>query len=194
MKTEALIKLRDDFLAANKSVLPLELRWKEENPRLEAHLARIKCVGYYRPHYAVVVRDRCTLPGRGYSWPRHCSDRTELGVLAHEMGHHVHQSLPWAEQEELRKIFPRKGLAVTGYEPNVDESIAESFRLFLLNPDLLAEGRLPRFRFFEREMGLHNIEKRDWKTCLGDCPKRITEAAERWLSRKKPHHSTLEGL
>lgn len=186
MKDDAhLVKLRDTFLKANPKVLPLELRWTERNDRMEAYLARIKCVGYYRPHYAVVVRARCTLPGRGYSWPRHCSDRTELGVLAHEMGHHVHQSLAPDYAKHLRQIFPRKGLRVTGYEPNVDESIAESFRLYLLNPDLLYGGRRPRFNFFEREMKLRTIEDRSWEEALGDCPTRITTAAERWLARRK---------
>ena len=186
MNDTALVQLRDSFLKANPTVLPIELCWEAKTDREEAFLARIKCVGYYRPHYAVVVRARCTLPGRGYSWPRHCSDRTELGVLAHEMGHHVHQSLPWARQEELRKTFPRKGLAVTGYEPNVDESIAESFRLFCLNPDLLYEGRRPRYNFFEQEMKLNPIENRDWQQALGgNVPRRILDAAERWLARRK---------
>lgn len=182
-----LIDLVNKFRTANPSVLPVELRWKAASDRVEAYLARIKCVGYYRPCYTVVVRERCTKPGRGYSWPRHCSDRTELGVQAHELGHHVHQSLPWTRQEELRQLFPRKGLQVTGYEPNVDESIAESFRLFCLNPDLLYLGRKPRYDFFEREMQLHPIENRDWEACLGNCPQRIMDAAERWLARRKDH-------
>jgi len=177
-----------DFLSANPAVAPVHVC---QDAQRIAKFTRYGNVGLYRSGVIYVARQSCTLPGRGYSWPCHRSDRTEIGVLAHELGHHVHMSRPDAGR--LARAFPRKIERVSSYEPNAREAIAETFRLYCLNPDLLRTGRPNRYAFFASEFGLTRIEDRPWREVLGDAPPRIILAAERWLepSKKQPTQFNL---
>lgn len=80
--------------------------------------------------------------GMQWSYPGYKVDKTPLGVLAHEIGHHIDHSMKFDENS-----FPYKGEKVTGYEPTVHEAIAESLRLFILNPDLLKTVAPKRYQF-----------------------------------------------
>lgn len=136
-------------------------------------------VGWYRRPFITVFPDLCTKPGTGYSFPCHISDRTFLGVMAHELGHHAHFTRP--DVEEIRKLFPKKG-RVTGYEPNIDESFAETFRLFVLNPDLLEKGRPQRY-WILRDLGFRPSEDRPWQEVLRAAPTHMKRRIEPWITR-----------
>lgn len=175
------------FLDANPGVSRDLNVSEEDNPRLVSYLTRIKCPAYYRDGGVRTVRALYTRPGTGYSWPGHVSDRTEAGVLAHELGHHVHLSSPDALRVTAK--FPWRREQVTSYERSrrgyeAEEAFAETFRLFLLNPSLLSEGRPERYRFLERELGLVTVETRHWRQVLSDAPAHMSARVLPWIARK----------
>lgn len=143
--------------------------------------------GFY--HRGVITVDvaACRLPSLSpysWTWPRYKADLTPLGVVCHEYGHHVA-----AVFRERAVLAPKVRLArakekpLTSYEPNLSETFAESFRLFLTNPTLLA-GLRP-LRFAALRSHLVPVEERDWTVLLQDSPRHL-QAAERalgWRSR-----------
>ena len=102
--------------------------------------------------------------GMQWSYPGYKVDKTPLGVLAHEIGHHIDHTIKFDENS-----FPYKGEKVTGYEPTVHEAIAESLRLFMLNPDLLHTIAPKRYQFF-LDNGLKPTVKQSWKDVLHGAP------------------------
>ena len=102
--------------------------------------------------------------GMQWSYPGYKVDKTPLGVLAHEIGHHIDHTMKFDEN-----TFPYKGEKVTGYEPTVHEAIAESLRLFMLNPDLLHTIAPKRYQFF-LDNGLKPTVKQSWKEVLHGAP------------------------
>jgi hypothetical protein len=124
---------------------------------------------------------------RSWSWPGYKVDRTAIGVVAHETGHHVEHELRkrGALTKELGQIWidgvRRTKKRVSSYEPVPDEAWAESMRLFILNPRLLQEGLLWRFNFIYG-LGIFPIPrlmKKGWKKVLAN--KNYEAAAERWI-------------
>lgn len=82
-------------------------------------------------------------------------DSSPYGIAAHELGHH------WTfiqGRKTLWSLWP-KTERLTEYEPCVEEAIAESFRLFMCNPDALLRLRPERYTFF-LSRGLQPIERR----------------------------------
>jgi hypothetical protein len=90
---------------------------------------------------------------RSWSWPGWKTDRTAVGVVAHEVGHYVSElvSKQYTSEERAVKraewLDAVKGKKVSGYEPVPDEAAAESLRLFILNPDLLRKAIPARYNF-----------------------------------------------
>lgn len=90
---------------------------------------------------------------RSWSWPGWKTDRTAIGVVAHEIGHYVTDVVSegrTAEEKAVsREAWTRiiRGKKVSGYEPVPDEAGAESLRLFILNPDLLRKAIPARYNF-----------------------------------------------
>lgn len=75
-------------------------------------------------------------------------DKTVKGVLIHEFGHYIHLKY---KKRELSSSFKRlKEPTVHFYETDIDEDIAESIRLFILNPTLLKLGRPKRYSILKR--------------------------------------------
>lgn len=168
------------------------IRFLEVNPQLSAPVVEElesgryfefaknrKHVGWYRVPKITIFPSLCTKPGTGYSWPGHISDRTVLGVYAHELGHHAHFTRP--DFEQIRADFPRKH-SITGYEPNVDESFAETFRLFVLNPDLLKNGRSTRYEYMLK-LGFIPSETRDYREVLKDMRPHMWMRIVPWITR-----------
>ena len=102
--------------------------------------------------------------GMQWSYPGYKVDKTPLGVLAHEIGHHIDHTMKFDEN-----AFPYKGEKVTGYEPTVHEAIAESLRLFMLNPDLLHTIAPKRYQYF-LDNGLKPTVQQSWKDVLHGAP------------------------
>lgn len=90
---------------------------------------------------------------RNWSWPGWKTDRTAVGVVAHEVGHHVIDVVSLRFTEEKRAAHRAwwattiKGKKVSGYEPVPAEAGAETLRLFILNPDLLRKAIPARYNF-----------------------------------------------
>ncbi len=109
-------------------------------------------------------------PSRNWSWPASITDRTPYGVLAHELGHHcdwltgVRKGSYFSEYcEEVMHLAQEP--AITSYAPNPAEWLAEMFRLFTTNPDLLKHLR-PK----THALLLHKwkpMGKLDWRVVLG---------------------------
>lgn len=71
-------------------------------------------------------------PGnRRWSYPGYRVDKEPIGVVAHETGHHIDDIY------KLYKGLPRNIERITSYEPNKYESVAETLKVFITNPDLL---------------------------------------------------------
>jgi len=109
-----------------------------------------------------IMIDKCASQAKVYqprkcSWMGNISDRTVMGVIAHELGHHVDFALtrkkylgashPVWVSARCRTLAQRKTLKsshskpLTSYCPNDGEWFAEMFRLYLLNPALLYRVR-----------------------------------------------------
>lgn len=123
-------------------------------------------------------------PGyRRWSYPGWKTDRTAVGVVAHECGHH-------AEEELRKKGFKLdsvwksiiKTKKVSGYEPIPAESWAETLRLFILNPDLLEKAIPARYSYISK--WLQPSETRSWDEVLNQHPGYLA-AAENWIKAKK---------
>lgn len=110
----------------------------------------------------------------GYSFPGHKTDRTPAGILAHETGHHVGRvcrfdsSMSWFSMWITSK-------PVTSYEPTVEESFAETMRIFILNPGLLSRGSPRRFQYLI-DRGLKPLFELDYDP-LEFAPKHVKKSA-----------------
>lgn len=107
-----------------------------------------------RPNLLWVNPEACARPAKGSprqrSFPGYTSDRTPMGVVAHEAGHqtdYVHGNM--SRSETWRRLAKRE--RVTSYEPSAEEAFAESARLFILNPALLRAIAPNRYAFFGNE-------------------------------------------
>lgn len=141
-------------------------------------------VGYYFENHIFVNVTDSQLPVQNpghmrWSFPCWKTDRTAIGILAHECGHHVDEMTgrPGRCEDWLQAM---KGKRVTSYEPKPWEAFAETMRLFILNPDLLRLGISRRYKFLINR--LEPIEKRPWKEVLLNHPAYVA-AGERWINQ-----------
>ncbi len=122
--------------------------------------------------------DKCTRPAtwdhpRQRSWMGGVTDRTVLGVIAHELGHHVDFTFSAMKDSTPKRIFSTEIFSewiqleakrrstrtaewkpITSYHANVGEWFAEMFRVYLLNPALLWNTRWPVYEVLNEFMGL----------------------------------------
>lgn len=125
----------------------------------------------------LVKKPMCT----SWSFPAYKIDREPCGVVAHETGHHVDKCYGDISQGSTWANIVKNSKAITSYEPNLAESMAETLRLFILNPDLLERGSTPRFDFLISG-GLKPSETRDFRQVL-DHPDYIAQA-EKWIAKR----------
>lgn len=122
-------------------------------------------------------------PGYSWSYPGYKSDRTVLGVTAHETGHFCHFHFVGSKFNKMLNDFyaiRNEEKSLTSYEPNINETIAESFRLFILNPDLLKQGRPKRYKGLI-DNGFNPIINNKWQDILINANPRIIEVCEKWI-------------
>lgn len=138
-------------------------------------------------------RSRCPVrvPGFAWSYTGFKADLTAPGVLAHEVGHHVHRELEKASGSAgvlclLRALaeLALREAPVSGYEPNEHEVMAEACRLFILNPELLRAGRPARFSFLTG-LGLRPLHSVPWQDVLRNAHPRVVAAAVTWIGKKQ---------
>lgn len=131
---------------------------------------------------------RTTVPqrtrGRVWSYPGHKSDRTAAGVLAHETGHHVSHIKKIGLTKEWAKLLESKAgkKPITSYEPTREEACAETLRLFILNPDLLRQGRRARYDYLHDVCGLRPFVADTWMGVLSNAPMFIKVAAKNFAN------------
>lgn len=158
------------FLMHNKLSIPIFMTYEaaqtaKATPRAILLLRRVAKgpmqgtgTGLYSEGYVFVNVPRTAEPVqapqyRNWSWPGWKTDRTAIGVIAHEVGHHVMEEVSKGRSqaflEARRADWLRciKGKKVSGYEPVPAEAGAESLRLFILNPDLLRKAIPARYNF-----------------------------------------------
>ena len=139
------------------------------------------------PNHIFVNVAKATSParvrGRVWSYPGYKIDRTCAGILAHEFGHHAAGNTKM-NANDWRKVVAET-LPVSGYEPTANEAWAESMRVFILNPDLLRQGRRLRYEYITQHFGpLHDAT---WQEVLKNAPEFIREQAEKFCrERFKP--------
>ena len=174
---------------------PKEHRTYRILQRLESGPAQGYATGYYSNKHVFVNLDKAAHvainPGHmRWSFPGYKTDRTPIGVVAHETGHFVDDN-PWGDSGSrfALSVTPQwqrvasKSKKITSYEPIPAESFAETMRLFILNPDLLAQGSPERYNFLTKVGGLQPSETRDFKQVLCNHPAYIA-AAEKWILKK----------
>ena len=90
--------------------------------------------------------------------PGHVKDVTVTGVVMHEFGHMLHhrsyirgQGYLYAQLNRRFKQLRREPL-IHFYGMEIEEDIAESIRMFILNPRLLEKGRPKRFAILKDYM------------------------------------------
>lgn len=118
--------------------------------------------GMYSPQYrtVIVTVDRCAKPAQGqarqWSFPGYTADRTPVGVVSHETGHAVDHQLANVSRlkswQFLVRDNPRE--RITSYEPDASEAFAETMRLFITNPLLLAVIAPKRYAFLRHYLEL----------------------------------------
>lgn len=188
------IELVTEFMNLNEIELPSEIRDSSTDGRKKAGTLRVD-YGYYESPTARVnvnlSRSRCPVKTPGFQWSYTAfkSDLTAPGILAHEIGHHVHDYLGSSYSRTVKGIVHeffehvKAEERVSSYEPNPYESWAEAMRLFILNPSLLQEGRPLRYDFFVKHAKLQPIVDRQWREILVNAHPRLIAAAESWIKK-----------
>lgn len=128
-------------------------------------------------------------PGFQWSYTGYKADLTITGIMAHEVGHHVHTLFGSGYSRSLKGFildftkFIHNESSVSSYEPNPYEMFAESMRLFIINPSLLQEGRKKRYEYIV-SMGLKPIVDLHWREVLVNAHSRLICGAESWIKKK----------
>jgi len=191
------------FLKLNKIVSPRFITYAETVDAYDRNLiSRVRggstvgmATGIYASHPLLgstvyVNLAKCAQPvlkpgARRWSYPCWKTDRTPMGVVAHEVGHHVSAAFRTSRKIPLICGMWRiaaRGKRVTGYEPCLEEAIAETLRLFILNPALLEAAIPSRYTFLTDVLGLKPSEPRDWQEVLGNHAGYV-QAGERWITK-----------
>ena len=204
---KAALYLAEEFLAINDHLPMVRILTYEEalsggcrSKRIETFFrravrpgldgaARGRYTGLYYMSHIFVNLPMTALPvenpGRQrWSYPGWKTDRTAIGVVAHELGHFVAHaytvSIPsWRLALQRRPYKP-----ISGYAPTAEEQFAETVRLFITNPDLLRKAVPWRYNYLTDVVCLAPIKKRlrrGWKGILNN--QAYWPAAERWISK-----------
>lgn len=183
----------NDFLALNDMEKPNKLIINDRSHRR----AGWRNYGWYRFNDRVLCvnlyssRPPTKTPGFAWSFTGFKADLTAPGILAHEIGHHVHNVIEDASRckpDEIRRMVKevvKNERPVSSYEPNHYEVIAEAMRLFILNPELLREGRPWRWSLLTAQFGLKPPHVVAWKNVLTHAHTKIVSAAENWIKQRK---------
>jgi hypothetical protein len=105
----------------------------------------IKHMGFYdfdTPNYIYVNLKKCKKTSKN-NHPMMVYENTIIGTMLHEFGHFLHFQL-FPKLTDKFKKFNREPL-LHYREMDIEEDIAECFRLFILHPQRLHKGRPKRF-------------------------------------------------
>ena len=151
-------------------------------------VSRTRDYGYYKWGGSTVcineklVRVPVKTPGFSWSYTGYKADLTGAGVIAHETGHYVDCLLRLPSRDMIKSV---KGEScVSAYEPNAQETFAESMKLFILNPDLLRTGRPLRYAFLT-SLGLQPVIVDRWQDVLIHAHPKLIAAAINWIKNTR---------
>lgn len=147
--------------------------------------------GLYKDNIIFVNVDATAWPvavpgNRRWSWPCWKTDRTAVGVVAHELGHYIMDVSTFSTPdlgEQWRALLQQHRQRLTSYEPTPGEAMAETLRLYILNPNLLNRAMPHRFLFVRDQLHLNRSEYRKWKVVLGQ-NEHYVAAGERWIGKR----------
>lgn len=117
--------------------------------------------------------------------PGSFEDYSVIGVLCHEVGHHVDYTLnpkPYSRTKAsgFSSLLDDEE-EVSRNEFNVHESFAEAIRLFITNPDLLKRGRPERWEHLTVKLKLKPLHLEHWSVVLQKAPQYVHRAVRAWL-------------
>lgn len=170
---------------------PLELKRKLIKEDCQDESVPASIYGLYYPDDEVVYAFTSTTkvpvktPGWSWSFPCSKSDLTVIGIVAHEVGHHIENvriTKPkdiWRMKSVMENSTGISGYDCSGKDPY--EAIAESLRLFILNPHLLRVGRPKRWDYITRELKLKHTVNAPWRVILKHAHPRIISSIESWI-------------
>ena len=179
------VELVKEFLSINSLQEPNKIEFEARTPFMKRNYG----VYYYKTMNLFVNVERSSRPViepiRRWSYTGYKADLTSAGILAHECGHHVHNLLIRSGTEKdvfiLAKYAKENEAGVSSYEPDPSELIAESMKLFILNPDLLKQGRKIRWRMLTEYIGLKPAHDLKWREVLKNAHPKLIRAAENWI-------------
>ena len=161
--------------------IDLSQRHKEELNKAVQDLANSKCsfdyttpdliltdtmgaipgCGLYRyPNSIYIIPDECAK--RNYSDYRWRVNRTLHGVIIHEYGHHFERMLYDEDiltESNIKNIFKPKNDITNYSDVNYKENFAESFRVYITNPELLKAINKEKYNFFQKLIKTENDGK-----------------------------------
>lgn len=117
-------------------------------------------------------------PGFSWSFTGYKADLTYLGIIAHELGHWMDFKTKGLDKAFISVV--KKEAPVSSYEPNIHEAIAEAFKLYILNPDLLKRGRPLRYEAL-KSFGLKTIHNMTHEEVLTYAHPKLLKASYNWM-------------
>lgn len=122
------------------------------------------------------------VPGFAWSYTGYKADMTPAGVLAHEFGHYTDdiKKITRKQRAVIGQLYDAEG-CVSSYCPNPSEWYAETFRLFFLNPQLLAAAK-PRTWTFMLSQDLTLSQQVGWRDIMVNAHPRFITACEKFIS------------
>lgn len=130
----------------------------------------------------VVSVPGCAHRNPKFSWPGFISDRTPLGVIAHETGHFIDNQVRMASYR-IQRLTGEK--PITSYAPNASEWFAEMMRLYITNPGLLLLIRPKTYREIRKGLRLEPAVTGDWRKVLAgaSAPETVLARIQRFLPK-----------
>ena len=163
-----------DFLTLNKQIRTPAIR--VDNELCVYGQATKRTITINVKKCAVATRT----PGFKWSYPGYKADLTPIGVLSHELGHIIHYNIE-RDYKKYVTLLRKKEAKVSSYEPNIWETIAESTKLFITNPNLLKVGRPRRYEMLTEFIGVRPLHDNDWHYAFEKANPKFLTAAEKWI-------------
>ena len=171
-------KIVSNFVIANNVIMPEIVFTEKSEPK------SVYC-GLYYPSKKLIIIDmkKCRPPTKtpGYAWsyPGYKADKTPYGVLLHEFGHHIYHT---HKLSAVLCVLSKKE-KVSSYEPTFDERAAETFKLFLGNPDLLRVLCPQRYKTLV-DLGFTPVIHKTWQQVLEGAHPKYKQTIEKFISTR----------
>lgn len=146
------MKLKKKELAKAKRIIRNFCKLNNIIPPITKVKNNLDCLGCYHDDGSrdIYINLEATGLASKRNNPAMTRENTIIGSLVHEFAHYIHYITP-ALRVPLKNKFEKLKEPLTHYwEIDIEEDIAESIRLFVLNPSLLQEGRPKRYKILSR--------------------------------------------